>query len=355
MITIKEIARLAGVSQPVVSAVLNGSGTIKVSEERRRIILDLVRQYNYVPNNAAQRLKGGASHTIGVFGVPYISEIAQAQLLATSFELEKRGYNLLSSYGDAGTEQNAIRALIAQGVDGILVTTQECPLERCGVNVPYVHVPPCGCGSFDIAVDHRAGFYEMTEYLLHQGCRRIGFLGITLFDEADEAKPDYVKYHGICDALKANNQSICPELRFSYAAADYDEATLWRMIDEARPDAICCANDYLASKLILFLQRRNVRVPEDIKVLGYDGLSFATVVSPPIGTSSQPVYEQMRQAVDLLLRRIESKEKQIPAKKLLVPKFLPNLSCGFTPEHDGKLPMRGTYSIIDFDSMFNKC
>lgn len=352
--TMKEIARLAGVSQPAVSAVINGSDTIKVSEERREKILELIREYNYTPNNAAQRLKGRASHTIGVFGVPFISEISQAQMLAASLELEKRGYNLISCYGDAGTEKNAIRALTAKGVDGIIVTTLNCPMERCKVNIPYVHVPPCGYGSFDVAVDHRAGFCEMASSLIGQGCRRIAFLGIGNLDNLEPGKPDFTKYDGVCDALKQNGLPVLPELRFSYAAADYEEEKLLQMIKTAAPDAICCANDYLASKLILFLQSRKIRVPEDIKVTGYDGLSLVNLISPAVATSAQPIFETVQFAIDLLMRRIETKEEYVPEKKLFAPEFYPNRSCGFIPEHDGKLPLHDTYSMIEFDLMFNR-
>ena len=353
-ITMKEIARLAGVSQPAVSAVLNGSETIKVSKERRKKILDLIREYNYAPNNAAQRLKGGASNTIGVFGVPYVSEISQAQLLATSLELEKNGYNLLSCYGDVGTEKNAIRAMIAKGVDGIIVTTQDCPIDRCKIDVPYVHVPPCRCDSCDAAIDHRAGFFEMADYLIRHGSRRIAFIGINRLDETNVEEPDFEKYHGIVDALNHNGLPIDPQLCFSHAAADYEESKLWAMMQSARPDAICCANDYLASRLILFLQSHGVRIPEDIKVLGYDGLSLVNLISPQVATASQPIFDEMRFAVELLLRRIQNKEERVPERKLFAPKFYPNRSCGFTPEHDGKLPLCGTYSTIEFDTKFNK-
>ena len=101
-VTMKEIAKIAGVSQPAVSAALSSKGTTKVSEEMRRKILRIAEELNYMPNNAAQRLRGRATRTIGIFGVPYVSVLTQALMLDISLELEKLNYNLLTCNGDGG-------------------------------------------------------------------------------------------------------------------------------------------------------------------------------------------------------------------------------------------------------------
>ena len=126
----KEIARLAHVSQPAVSAALNGSGSTKVSAEKREEILALVSKLNYTPNRMAQRLKGGASRTIGIFGVPYVSILQQSMMLELSVELSKYDYNLLTCYGEKGEAAvAAVSEMLNKGVDGIIINTDFNPLE----------------------------------------------------------------------------------------------------------------------------------------------------------------------------------------------------------------------------------
>ena len=152
-VTMKEIAKIAGVSQPAVSAALSSKGTTKVSEEMRRKILRIAEELNYMPNNAAQRLRGRATRTIGIFGVPYVSVLTQALMLDISLELEKLNYNLLTCYGDGeDAAVSAVRELVGKGIDGLIITTDFNPLEHFRTPpVPYVFCPPYQLDGFDVA------------------------------------------------------------------------------------------------------------------------------------------------------------------------------------------------------------
>lgn len=352
-ITMKEIARLANVTQPAVSAALNGADTVKVSESTRKLILEIARAHNYTPNRAAQQLKGKASRTIGIFGVPYVSELNQTQLLALSLELEKRGYNLLSCYGRDEIEKDALNSMAAKGVDGIIVTTQENPLLESDLKIPYVHIPPWAGDSFDGAVDHCGGFCEMGRYLISAGCRRIAFLGINKLSNTSPHYPDRVKYAGLRAAAEACGLPETELSAFSYEEADFSVSKLIGFIRSTSPDAVCCANDYLAAETILNLQRSGFSVPEDIKVLGYDGLTLVNFVSPPIATVSQPIFGLAGFAVELLLQRIRNKEEFQPVKKLFSPTFLPNSSCGFQSPPEDRLRLVNTFSTLESDRILN--
>ena len=354
-VTMKEIARQAKVTQPAVSAALNGSDSVKVSEATRKRILEIARKCNYTPNTAAQRLKGKASRTIGIFGVPYVSELNQTQLLALSLALEKRGYNLLSSYGRDEVGINALNSMIAKGVDGIIVTTEENPLLGSSLKIPYVHIPPWPCDSFDGAVDHRGGFREMGNYLFSAGCRKIAYLGINKLSGNSPSHPDWIKYSGLRDAFTRHRKTDASVFHFSYEEADFSVRKLVDMVKTFSPDAVCCANDYLAAETILNLKRNGFSIPDQIKILGYDGLTLVNFVSPPITTMSQPIFELAEFAVELLLERLKSKEEDIrPVKKMFLPCFLPNSSSGFSAAPADQLRLHNTFMTLESDRILNR-
>ena len=255
-VTMKEIAKIAGVSQPAVSAALSSKGTTKVSEEMRRKILRIAEELNYMPNNAAQRLRGRATRTIGIFGVPYVSVLTQALMLDISLELEKLNYNLLTCYGDGeDAAVSAVRELVGKGIDGLIITTDFNPLEHFRTPpVPYVFCPPCQLDGFDVAIDRASGIADAFAALQKKGCRRAGYATLSVRDLALK-HPNREKYDGIVASLNRYRMEVDREAVILLNHYHGDAEKIVRKIRSLHLDVLFCSNDYIACRLMASLLR----------------------------------------------------------------------------------------------------
>ena len=352
LVTMKEIARIAGVSQPAVSAALSSKGTTKVSEEMRRKILRIAEELNYMPNNAARRLKGRATQTIGIFGVPYVSVLTQALMLNLSLELEKLNYNLLTCYGD-GEEAavSAVKELVSKGIDGLIITTDFNPLSHFKLPpVPFVFSPPCQAEGFDIAVDHAAGTEEVFELLYRKGCRRFGFAAL-FPEDLIEGHPNREKYEGILRGLRRHRLAPLPEPVVYLDSYGGDAEKIAEKIRSLELDALFCQNDYIATRLIMPLLRAGVKIPGDLFLIGYDGLTLCDIVAVPLATIVQPNQLFAQEIVQLLMKRIHTKQELAqPAGILLKPYFYPSESCGMPNDRLKRLQFAmDTFSTLELN------
>lgn len=351
-VTMKEIAKIAGVSQPAVSAALSSKGTTKVSEEMRRKILRIAEELNYMPNNAAQRLRGRATRTIGIFGVPYVSVLTQALMLDISLELEKLNYNLLTCYGDGeDAAVSAVRELVGKGIDGLIITTDFNPLEHFRTPpVPYVFCPPCQLDGFDVAIDRASGIADAFAALQKKGCRRAGYATLSVRDLALK-HPNREKYDGIVASLNRYRMEVDREAVILLNHYHGDAEKIVRKIRSLHLDVLFCSNDYIACRLMASLLRWGVRIPEDLKLVGYDGLSLCDIAPVPLATVVQPNSLFAENIVRLLMKRIAAKQlSPEPEGILLHSYFYPSESCGFANPHLDTLEFAGdTFSTLELN------
>ncbi|MCR4574096.1 MAG: LacI family transcriptional regulator, partial [Lentisphaeria bacterium] len=301
--TMKDIAKIAGVSRQAVAAALSDTGTSKVSEKTRERVRTIAEKLHYVPNQNAKRLRGGSSNMIGIYGVPYVSVLEQSLFLELSVELSRYGYNLTTSYGwgEKASEQ-AIRNLLAHGVDGVIVTTMDNPMTKFELDkVPYVFSPTAGVEDYDVVVDHAAGTCEAMKALVAAGrksavCLAPTFMG-GYYEEANRQK-----YQGIVEGLK--EIGVTPSI-LTVEECGGEGAVLVERLRQMAPDVLFCVNDYFAGRMVSLLLAAGIRVPDDMMVVGYDGLSICDLCSVPLSTVVQPLKKRAEIAVKLLLERIK--------------------------------------------------
>ena len=338
--TMKDIARIAGCTRQAVSSVFNKGGTTKVSPATREHILKIARELHFVPNQNARQLKGASSNTIGIYGVPYASVLNQSLFNLLSVELERYGYNLMACYGmTEEVTEHAIRRLFAKGIDGMIITTQNNPIFQYDLPpIPYVFMPPAATDAYDISVDHSVGTKEAAEYLLRAGRKKTLFL--TPMSTGIYSLPTQQKFEGI--------RSVMPDVIFmNIAEANGNTEVILQNIINAGVDSVFCSNDYFAGRLIQLLLGANIKVPEDIMVVGYDGLAICDLCAVPLATVIQPISAEAKAAVDLLLQRINSKDcKPEPAGISLKPYFYPSCSCGAEAK-TSQLPLYNSYSSLE--------
>ena len=344
--TMKDIAKIAGVSRQAVAAALNETGTSKVSEQTRQRVRSIAEKLHYVPNQNAKCLRGGSSNMIGIFGIPYESVLKQSLLFEFSVELSRHGYNLTVSYGwgEKASEQT-IRNLLSHGVAGLIIMSEENPMTQYKLdNVPYVFSPSAEFEGFDVVVDHAAGTLEATKALVAAGRKSAVFL-VPSFMGSIYDEPSRQKYKGIVEGLK--EIGVTPSI-LTVEECGGDGTVVVERLRQLAPDILFCGDDYLAGRMVTLLLAAGIRVPDDMMVVGYDGLSICDMCAVPLSTVIQPLKARADNVIKLLLERIkEGNRTPEPAGIRLPSYFYPSASCGFTNEKIQKLPLYNLYSMME--------
>ena len=344
----QDIARIVGVSRPAVSAAFNPNSTTKISAKMRMKILQVAKELNYTPNVAARHLKGAATNLIGVYGVPYVSDIEQAFFIDFSCALNDYGYSLITSYGmTSESTQSAARELLAKGIDGMLITTVNHPLppQEYG-NVPTVFCPPCTLEDADISIDYAASTAAVAEIMIKRGCRRFGFVNPLHFGQEFFHTPNNQKFSGVQQTVAQH-----PECSLSFFAIhDYEGkgADIAQAIIDARVDVLFCCNDYFGGRMMAALTAKGVKFPDDMLLIGYDGTSHCDNYTVPMATIIQPMRQRAEMAAQLMLQRIEHKLYNAPPARItLTPYFYPSVSSGDKNYKLESMPVSNSYISLE--------
>lgn len=311
-VTLHDVADAAGVSIATVSYVLNGQGS--VSEEVRREVKRAAKKLGYRQNRAARAMKMGRSNILGLvipnIENPFFATLAQAVLK----ESQTREYQVffVDTEGSHKSEKKAMQGLIAQGVDGIIVFPIDDGQLRISGNteVPVV-VLDRDTPDLDLV---QAEYYEggrlLAAHLQDLGHRRIGLLeGPRVVTSARD------RTRGLIENLGAE-QSIVWREEHPFALELSDAAR--KMLDRDDVTAVVCGNDLIAIAAISYLQSQGRSVPGDLSVTGFDDISFAPMVSPPLTTVRMPIAGMGKEAVNLLIRRVQSDEPEATRSRLVL-------------------------------------
>ena len=320
-VTIGMVAQAAGVSASTVSRILNG--TAVVSDVKKLAIDNAIAELNFVPNPIARGLAGGRTFSIGVVTQALDSPFYGTAMRAIEDSLLPAGYNALfvSGHWDAKAEANCIGVLQSRRVDGIIVLTGRLTDQALKV---YAKTQPLvvtgrtlkAPGLFTLNFDNFEGGRIATQHLIQLGHRRIAFIA----GNADH--PDATeRLRGYRAALKA---ASIPFESAMVVPGEYHELSglqaVERLIETGhRFTAIFAANDQMAVGAALGLQKRSLRVPQDVSVVGFDDLATSQYASPPLSSVQQSAYELGRLAA-LAMLQLLSKTKptaQVPAPRLI--------------------------------------
>jgi len=317
MVTMKDIAREAQVSQPAVSAVLNDRTNCRVSPQTRERILRIARERDYQPNLAARLLRGKKSGIIAVFTGRTGSALQNEALKLIFAELQEHGLNCFTvPASDNGELKKKYRHLLAHDIEGFISFFIDFDFDRTLFQLPQVHVG-VNKNDLDIQEDTGSAAAFLCRHLLEHGRRRFVFLcdrvGGNIFKHAAVEKTlrDFPERTELRTLEFFRNGSIVEEI---FSAA------------ERGSDAFFCANDHIAARLCRLLRSRNIRVPGDVAVTGFDGMAFAEYVTPSLTTMRIDPGEIARAAVELLVKRM--KDPALPASVKIPCRFHCGESCG---------------------------
>ena len=306
MATIREVARLAGVSPATVSRVMNG--TANVDDDKKNRVMNAIRQTGFRPNKLARALFKNSSGLVGLIVPnienPFFSELARV----IEEEAYMRGYHIVlcSSGNNTEKEQSNIRMLGQMKADGIILITNGEHTERMvsESDLPVVvvdrHLADCGEIAF-IEADHYKGGKLAAQCLYDCGCRNIVCLR-----GPQEYASGVLRFNGYKD--------VCEEkgLEIMYVDTKYDFEAGSKAAEEMlkkykKIDGVIAANDFVAVSAYKVFSKRGIRVPEDIQIVGFDDINLSRLFTPEITTIRQPIKEMGIMAVDVLCSYVEGK------------------------------------------------
>jgi len=307
---IQELADIAGVSAATVSRALAGTG--KISTQTRERIRKLASELGFRPSSMARNLRTGRTGTIGVI-VPlghektqHISDPFFMTLLAQIADrLTDRGYDLLLSRVVPHDPEWLSRQVDTGRVDGMIIIGQSNqsevinsvaryyqPLVVWGAALPGQHYTAVGS-------DNRLGGRLATEHLLSLGCRKLAFFGDPSVPEVEQ------RLAGFREALRESQSRAVGATLPVHFVPEQAREEISDFLDLAESlDGVFATSDTIGMTAIQALVERGRRVPEDVKVIGYDDLEISRRTLPPLSSVRQDLEAGAEALVDLLFRKI---------------------------------------------------
>jgi LacI family transcriptional regulator len=322
VVTLDQVAHLAGVSPSTVSRILNGTAVVSVL--KKKAVDNAIARLGYVPNPVARGLAGGRTLSIGVITQAIDSPFYGAALRGIEDELDPVGYSALfvSGHWNAAIEARCIDALRSRRVDGIIVLTgrlTDQALKTCAKSIPIVVTGRTlrAPGLESLKFNNFLGGQLATRHLIELGHRRIAFIS------GDAEQPDgFERLRGYRAALEAAGIAHDPALVVPGAFTEASGILAVDRLLESRQrfTAIFAANDQMAFGAGLALYRHSIRVPQDVSLVGFDDLLTSLHVIPPLTTVRQPAYEQGRLAAVAMLQLLAGNKPdlELPAPRLIV-------------------------------------
>lgn len=341
-VTIREVARRAGVSVATVSRVLNHSGPVR--DETRRRVEEVARALRYAPNVTARSLSTRRTHTLAAILPDLYGEFFSEVIRGLDQTAQAGGYNLLisSSHRDRRGVEAALRALRGR-VDGLILMAPDIDAGTLLSDLPeslpvvLVNSPVVGTGFDSINIDNYGGAYAMTRHLTERGHRRIAFIkGAAGNYDAGE------RLRGYRDALRDAGCAANPAFE---VAGDFTDVSGYRAMGEIlglepRPTAAFAANDAMAIGALGALRESGVAVPEEFAVAGFDDIPIARYVNPPLSSVRVDIPGLGARAVRVLLDAIEKKNAHRRSQEILPTALVPRDTTGPAKAVEPETPHR---------------
>lgn len=312
-VTIKDIAKIAGVSHTTVSRALNGNPAISFETTER--IQQLARQMGYVPSAVAQSLLSRRTQTIGMvittIADPFIVNVVEgAEQIA-----QEAGYSIFlnTSHNNPEQEMAVVETFQRRRVDAIIVTSSRVgslyssQLDQIKVPIVLINNQEEGEFLYSVAVDNFQGAQLATGYLLALGHRRIGYVGA-----ADRPKSNGQRLDGYATALKQAGLTLSHDLIISPPAdSDLERGrTSLELLRSVGASAAFCYNDLTAIGLILACHQQGMAVPQELSIIGFDDIEPALYTTPTLTTIHQPRFKLGQLAMTMTLKLLDGQEVQ---------------------------------------------
>lgn len=314
MATLKDVARESGLTVGTVSRVLNNRGYI--SDKTREKVYAVMKELNYQPNEMARSLSTQKSNTIGII-VPHITQPFFAKLISY---IERAAYNhkykilLFNSKGMEEREEEYVEMCKSNRVAGIILCSGTLRTEKFkNLNCPLITLERfMDEGTAGIECDNYQGGLLATDYLISRGCRHlIHIAGIN-----EQPMP--------ADERRRAFEEVCRMRGVDYTAVNtgqtvYEEMNYYPLIDQIlekypQTDGIFASSDLIAAQVIQVCRVRQISVPDQMKIVGFDDVNIAMLTTPRITTIQQPLKEMAEAAVSMMIQALSG--AMVPARSV---------------------------------------
>lgn len=322
-ITIKDVAKKAGVSISTVSRVINDSKP--VTDEVKQKVLDVIKETGYIPNPLARSLVTKKSQLIGVI-VPEVSDSFVNEILNGVEEIAKMyDYEILlaNTYSDKEQELKSINLLRAKQVEGIVMISWKVEeehvdyMQKCGIPASYISKTARDYDIHTVSTSNVDATYDMTKYLLDKGHQKIAFV----MTSKDDTVLEIERLTGYEKALNERNINLDQSL-IKHGTTTYEGgySSMKELLDEGIvPHAAFVTGDEAAIGAINAICDAGYKVPEDISVAGFNDVKIAKMYRPKLTTVHQPLYDMGAVAIRMVIKMInnetlEEKKIELPYK-----------------------------------------
>ncbi len=313
--TLQDVARIAGVSTKTVSRVINNEANVAAETAER--VRQAVAKLNYVPNSAARSLSRGRAMAIA-FVAGWSVNTAYSSMLIDNLlqDTMRKDHSLMLFQSDAGTAERVSAAFLGQQIDSIVLDSMaaENPalIARLeSLRRPYVVLHPNFLdrypGASFVRIDNQWGAMQATEYLVKLGHRAIGFVSFPTRMPATERLSGY----------RAALEQAGIDFRSDYVYEAFDrpvqigyKGALQLMSANPEITAIFAATDEIAMGTLTAIWQLGLKVPEDVSVIGFDDISMASSITPPLTTMRQPIGEISRTVVEMAIDMVENPHRK---------------------------------------------
>ncbi|MBB5755175.1 LacI family DNA-binding transcriptional regulator [Prosthecomicrobium pneumaticum] len=334
MTTLKDVAALAGVSTATASLALNGG---PVNEKTRETVKKAAKQLNYVPNKVGQMLTSGRSNTIELIILTadeFPNIVRKTSLFYYLMEgvlaiADQRNVSVrfaVKSYDDPGLVTYFAELVGSRMVDGAIVIPQFArdaryarPLQDAGFPFVLLRAATFGDDLNYVDMGNSHGAKLVADLLVGCGAQRVGIInGPASHLDAIERE------QGFTAALLDGGAALVAKLNGDFTI-ESGYAAMDRIAARKLPDAVFCANDYMAAGAIKFLRGRGIRVPDDIAIVGYDNNDIATAVDPELTTVDNRFFDLGRELAGNLLSLIDQVTDKVAVQ--VTPELVIRQSC----------------------------
>lgn len=326
-LTIKDIARLSGISVSTVSRAINNH--YDISPETKQRVQDVIEKYGYVPNNSARNLKLNDAHNVAVLVKGITNSFFTSMIKIFERECAQNDYSLVLEHVEENQNETEVAAVLEKEkrLNG-LVFLGGNPMKSSDklkrLEAPYVF---CSVAIADpremaryayVSIDDKKEAEKITDYLIESGHKRIAIL--SAYDQDDsigalrlDGYLNSLKKHGILADPKLICRPISASRTYTY---ENGYRTTMDLIHSGTPfDAVFCISDSIAIGSLRALKDAGIKVPEQVSVVGFDGLSIGQYLTPSLTTLKQPVDEMAEASMQALFSMMKEREREEAASR----------------------------------------
>lgn len=323
-ITLKDLAKDLNLSASTISRALDNHPAISMAT--KKIVQKKAEELGFIPNSIASSFRTKKTKSIGII-VPRI-DIHFHSLVISGIEdfAYKNGYNvtIFQSKDSIKREKEIVKILQNRMVDGVIaclsIETKKCDhfkkFEKLGVPLVFYDRVPTDFDANKIIINDYESAFTATEHLINSGCKRLGHV-------AGNQKTNIFKsrLEGFKAALNKHNLPINEDFILQTAHLTYDEGVICAMnyleLPEL-PDGIFCANDYTAVSLIQVFRKAEIKIPQQVAIVGFSNYPISKIIEPHLTTINDCAFQMGESSAKLLIRQIEDKDESVNSETITI-------------------------------------